>query len=115
MPKVSAPADQAARAGASASAVVPAPEDMLARAQGLIPALRGRAEETERLRRMPDSTMAELRAAEMFHLLSPKAVGGFGMGVETYGEVVRRLARVGPVGWAPARAVSAARHQFRGA
>ena len=93
MPKVSAPADQAARAGASASAVVPAPEDMLARAQGLIPALRGRAEETERLRRMPDSTMAELRAAEMFHLLSPKAVGGFGMGVETYGEVVRRLAR----------------------
>ena len=93
MPKVSAAADQTARAGASASAVVPAPEDMLARAQGLIPALRGRAEETERLRRIPDSTMAELRAAEMFHLLSPKAVGGFGMGVETYGEVVRRLAR----------------------
>ena len=93
MPKASATAGPAARAGASASAVVPVPEDMLARVQGLIPALRERAGETERLRRIPDSTLAELQAAEVFHLLSPKAVGGLGMGLETYGEVVRRLAR----------------------
>ena len=37
--------------------------------------------------------MEELKDAGVFHLLSPKAVGGYGMGVETYAEVVRRLAR----------------------
>lgn len=93
MPKLSARAAPAARAGASAPAAVPSREEMLARVQGLIPALRERAAETEGLRRIPDSTMAELQAAELFHLLSPKAVGGFGMDVETYAEVVRRLAR----------------------
>ncbi|BCW71028.1 acyl-CoA dehydrogenase family protein [Arthrobacter sp. NicSoilB8] len=90
--KISVGYEPAARADAVAS-VVPAHEDMLARAQGLVPALRERAEETERLRRIPESTMAELQSAEIFHLLSPTAVGGFGMGLETYGEVVRRLAR----------------------
>ncbi|MFF2243520.1 GTP cyclohydrolase II RibA [Arthrobacter sp. NPDC058130] len=93
LPKLSARAEAAARPGASSPAAVPVPEEMLARAERLIPALRERAAETESLRRIPDSTMAELRTAEIFHLLSPKAVGGFGMGLETYGEVVRRLAR----------------------
>jgi GTP cyclohydrolase II len=66
---------------------------MLARVDGLVPGLRARAEETEQLRRLPDATIAELQAAGVFHMLSPKAVGGFGMGLETYVEVVRRLAR----------------------
>ncbi len=51
--KIGVRAESAARAGAAAS-VVPAHEDMLARAQGLVPALRERAEETEHLRRIPD-------------------------------------------------------------
>jgi GTP cyclohydrolase II len=37
--------------------------------------------------------MAELKAAGVFQMLAPKAVGGFGMGLETYVEVVRRLAQ----------------------
>ena len=37
--------------------------------------------------------MEELKNAGVFHLLAPKAAGGFGMGVETYAESVRRLAR----------------------
>lgn len=37
--------------------------------------------------------MAELKDAGVFRLLSPKGVGGYGLGVETYAEVVRRLAR----------------------
>lgn len=83
----------AARVGAPAAAAVPSHDEMIARAQGLVAGLRERAEETERLRRIPDATVVELHAAEMFHTLSPKAVGGFGMGLETYVEVVRRLAR----------------------
>nr|WP_242633552.1 acyl-CoA dehydrogenase family protein [Arthrobacter sp. S39] len=59
----------------------------------LIPRLRERAEETEQLRRLPASTMSELKAAGVFQILSPKALGGSGLGVETYAEVIRRLSR----------------------
>ncbi|MEO3933119.1 acyl-CoA dehydrogenase family protein [Micrococcaceae bacterium Sec7.4] len=34
-----------------------------------------------------------MKDAEVFHLLSPEGVGGFGMGVETYARAIRRLAR----------------------
>src|SRR6478735_8731149 len=92
---VSAPIDvgTASRAGARAAVAVPTHDEMLDRVQGLVPGLRERAAETEELRRIPDATMAQLHAAEVFHILSPKGVGGFGMGLETYVEVVRRLAR----------------------
>jgi GTP cyclohydrolase II len=72
---------------------VPSHDEMLARVDALIPRLRERAEETERIRRIPESTMEDLREAGVFRVLSPKAVGGYSMGVETYVEVVRRLAR----------------------
>ncbi|AOT04399.1 GTP cyclohydrolase II RibA [Arthrobacter sp. U41] len=72
---------------------LPTHDEMLSRLDGLIPRLRERAEETERIRRLPESTMAELEEAGVFRLLSPKAVGGFGLGVETYAQAVRRLGR----------------------
>lgn len=87
------PADVATALGGADPETVPGHDDMLARVDGLIPRLRERAEETERSRRIPESTMAELREAGVFQLLSPRALGGFGMGVETYVDVVRRLAR----------------------
>ncbi len=49
--------------------------------------------ETEQLRRLPEETIAELKAAGVFQMLAPKAVGGFGMGLETYVQVVRSLAQ----------------------
>lgn len=87
------PSDAGSVAGAPGATAVPTHDDMLARAQELVAGLRERSAETEELRRIPDATMAELHAAEIFHMLSPKGVGGFGMGLETYVEVVRRLAR----------------------
>lgn len=72
---------------------VPSPDELLARVDALIPRLRERSAETEEIRRIPEATMAELKAAGVFQMLAPKAVGGFGMGLETYVEVVRRLAR----------------------
>jgi hypothetical protein len=36
--------------------------------------------------------MAELKEAGIFEILAPKGVDGYGMGLETYVEVVRRLA-----------------------
>ncbi len=72
---------------------VPSHDEILARVEALVPRLRERAGETEELRRIPDATMAELKAAGVFQMLAPKAVGGFGMGLETYVQVVRTLAQ----------------------
>jgi GTP cyclohydrolase II len=72
---------------------VPSHDEMLRRVDDLVPRLRERAEETEQLRRLPVSTMKELKDAGVFRILAPKSVGGYGMGVETYAEVIRRLAR----------------------
>ena len=85
--------DGAPATSSVAPAAVPTHDDVLGRIDALTARLRERAEETERIRRIPESTMEELKDAGAFHLLSPKAVGGYGMGVETYAQVVRRLAR----------------------
>lgn len=81
------------RVQSTTSGTVPSHGEMLARAEGLVPRLRERAEETEQLRRLPESTMQELKDAGVFGILAPKKLGGYGMGVETYAEVIRRLAR----------------------
>ncbi|WP_305884621.1 GTP cyclohydrolase II RibA [Pseudarthrobacter cellobiosi] len=73
--------------------IIPSHDELLARVDALIPRLRERAAETEEIRRIPEATMAELKVAGVFQMLAPKAVGGFGMGLETYVEVVRRLAQ----------------------
>jgi GTP cyclohydrolase II len=76
-----------------AAAAIPTHDELLARVDALVPRLRERAGETEELRRIPAPTIAELKAAGVFQMLAPKAVGGFGMGLETYVQVVRRLAQ----------------------
>ena len=86
------PADVVPVPGATDS-LAPSHAEMLARVDALVPGLRARAEETEQLRRLPDATVKELSEAGVFRILAPKAVGGYGMGVETYVEVIRRLAR----------------------
>ncbi len=72
---------------------IPFHDELLARVDALVPRLRERAAETEELRRIPEATMAELKEAGVFQMLAPKNVGGFGMGLETYVEVVRSLAQ----------------------
>ncbi|MGM9470783.1 GTP cyclohydrolase II RibA [Pseudarthrobacter sp. YS3] len=89
LPAAGSPANAAARAHAA----IPTHDELLARVDALIPRLRERAEETERIRQVPDATMAELKEAGVFQMLAPQAVGGFGMGLETYVQVVRRLAQ----------------------
>src|SRR6516165_5524029 len=51
-------------------------EDLLARAQALIPVLRERAPRAEQLRRLPDETIADLHASGLFRMLQPARVGG---------------------------------------
>jgi 3-hydroxy-9,10-secoandrosta-1,3,5(10)-triene-9,17-dione monooxygenase len=57
-------------------AAAPRFEELLARAEALIPALRERAPRAEQLRRLPDETIADLHASGLFRMLQPARVGG---------------------------------------
>jgi alkylation response protein AidB-like acyl-CoA dehydrogenase len=75
-------------------------EVLLERAAALVPRLAERAETTERLRRIPDETVAELRAEGLLRAATPARFGGVG---EDYGlalAVATELARgCGSTGW----------------
>jgi 3-hydroxy-9,10-secoandrosta-1,3,5(10)-triene-9,17-dione monooxygenase len=51
-------------------------EELLARAEALVPVLRERAQRAEQLRRLPDETIADLHASGLFRVLQPARVGG---------------------------------------
>lgn len=61
-------------------------EEMLARAHALVPALKERAAETEKLRRIPDATIQDLHDTGLWRILQPARLGGseldYGMLVE---------------------------------
>jgi 3-hydroxy-9,10-secoandrosta-1,3,5(10)-triene-9,17-dione monooxygenase len=50
--------------------------ELLARAEALVPVLRERAPRAEELRRLPDETIADLHASGLFRMLQPARVGG---------------------------------------
>jgi 3-hydroxy-9,10-secoandrosta-1,3,5(10)-triene-9,17-dione monooxygenase len=52
-------------------------EDLLERAEALIPRLRERAREAEELRRLPDKTFQEFMEAGLFKVFQPARFGGF--------------------------------------
>ena len=58
---------------------MPDAEELLKRAKALVPVLRERAEMTDELRRIPDETVAELKAAEILKVIQPVRYGGFGL------------------------------------
>ena len=51
-------------------------EELLARAESLVPVLRERAPRAEQLRRLPDETIADMHASGLFRMLQPARVGG---------------------------------------
>lgn len=50
--------------------------ELITRARLLVPVLRQRAAETEKLRRLPDATLADLQETELFRLFQPARYGG---------------------------------------
>lgn len=69
-------------------------------AQALLPALRERAEATEDLRRLPEETIADLKAAGIHKLFTPKKYGGYEMPWGTHLDVSRTLGQAcGSTGW----------------
>ncbi len=53
-------------------------DELLERVAALVPGIAGRAAEAERLRRLPDATMAELRDTGVYRAMVPERLGGGG-------------------------------------
>lgn len=79
---------------------MPSYDEMLMRAEALIPAFRARAAEAERLRRLPDENIAALQQAELLKVLQPRRYGGLEMGLRTHIDTVATVARgCGATAW----------------
>ena len=77
-------------------------QEVLRRAEALVPVLAERALEAERLRRIPDETVADLRDAGLLRLANPDAYGGIdpGFDYDTVLEVIAVLGRgCGSTAW----------------
>jgi len=70
--------------------IAPKP-DLLARAQDLGPRLAARAEETEALRRLPDATIADLKAAGLHRICQPTRFGCFETPLDEACDIVATL------------------------
>ncbi len=58
---------------------IPTETELLARARALLPAIRERAPLTHQSGKVPDETIAEMKAAGLFKIVRPKRYGGFEM------------------------------------
>ncbi|MCP4908827.1 MAG: hypothetical protein GY910_27945 [bacterium] len=67
--------------------------ELITRARDMVPKLRERAAEVERESRLSDETMAELRAADLFRVLQPRAFGGLERNFGTMVEIAFELGR----------------------
>jgi 3-hydroxy-9,10-secoandrosta-1,3,5(10)-triene-9,17-dione monooxygenase len=67
-------------------------EQLIARARALIPALRERAAQAERERKVPAETVAEMQAAGLFRVLQPKRWGGYELDPQVFFEIQMALA-----------------------
>ena len=82
-------------------ATLPTPEEFVQRARALRPKLRERAEECERLRRMPDATVADFLDGEFLRIMQPKRLGGCEYGWDVWCECLIEFAKgCGSQAWA---------------
>jgi 3-hydroxy-9,10-secoandrosta-1,3,5(10)-triene-9,17-dione monooxygenase len=73
------------------AAATPTIEDMVQRAQTLLPGLRARAAQTEALGRLPDETVKEFSDGGFFRVLQPRRFGGYEL---DYGRLQTELCSV---------------------
>lgn len=77
---------------ADVEAAIPTADEIIARARALVPALRERARQAEKNRRVPDETIAEMQAAGLFRVLQPKRWGGYEMHPNVFYDTMITLA-----------------------
>lgn len=76
----------------SGQANVPSAEELISRAAAMIPALKARAAQATRDRRIPEETIAEMQSSGFFRILQPKRWGGYEMHPNVFFEVQKLLA-----------------------
>ena len=75
-------------------------EELRERARALVPALRARAEETERNRRVSDETTEMIRATDIYRMMQPARFGGFEYGFSDMIDISFEIARgCGSTAW----------------
>jgi 3-hydroxy-9,10-secoandrosta-1,3,5(10)-triene-9,17-dione monooxygenase len=75
-------------------------DEMVARAEALLPAIADRALRTERDRSIPQETLDEIQAAGLNRILHPPRFGGFGFDYDAFFEISWRLSSAcGSTGW----------------
>lgn len=67
-------------------------DEILERCRALAPALEARAAQAERLRRLPDETIDDAAASDLYRMVLPKGCGGLGLGLDTLAQATRLLA-----------------------
>ncbi|HKT20057.1 MAG TPA: acyl-CoA dehydrogenase family protein [Stellaceae bacterium] len=74
--------------------------ELAERARAMVPVLRARAIETEKLRRLPDETVAALQETQLFRLFQPARYGGIEAPFRTFVEIGAMLGRgCGSTSW----------------
>jgi alkylation response protein AidB-like acyl-CoA dehydrogenase len=74
--------------------------ELLRRAAELVPTLRQRARETEKQRKVPSETIADLRRLELLKAAMPKRYGGFELDLDEVMALISELGRgCGATGW----------------
>ncbi|WP_433590401.1 3-hydroxy-9,10-secoandrosta-1,3,5(10)-triene-9,17-dione monooxygenase oxygenase subunit [Nocardia sp. CA-145437] len=75
-------------------------QDIIDRVAAVLPALRERVQETERLRRIPDQSIKDLQETGFFTLLQPRRWGGLAADPVIFYDTVRTIASAcGSTGW----------------
>lgn len=78
---------------ANTSRIVAEEPDVVARAGALRSTLRERSTETDRLARLPESTLVDLEEARLFEITTPRLYGGLQLDVRTYMDAMVELGR----------------------
>src|SRR5258705_10239066 len=78
---------------ASITPLQQAPADIVRAAAELVPALRARTAETDRIGKLPDETIAALETARLFELTTPSRYGGVQASIRTYMDAMIELGR----------------------
>ena len=71
----------------------PTKQQILDRVRALAPRFGGRAEAAEEARRMPEESVQELLDAGIARILVPPRFGGYGLGVDTWFDVVQEISK----------------------
>ena len=76
------------------------PGQMVERAHAMIPTLRARAEEAEKLRTLPQATFDDFVEAGFFRIMQPRRFGGYEFDLRTFCDVMTAISRgCGSSGW----------------